>query len=129
MRLKYSDLYDVSKFMIFHLPDGEYTIQIQVKSKTPSFYPKLYIKYYPDIEDKLKSLEFPPGGEPNYFISNKWDYKLGILNYYEKFEGIKGGKSGLALNLFDASKSRENSPDAEAYITISTSSVVKMLPE
>ena len=67
--------------MLFSVPDGDYTFSFQLKSKTPGFYPKLYVKYYEDIDSRLSGLEFPPGGEGGYYIGKNWDYKLGILNY------------------------------------------------
>ena len=94
------------------------------------FYPKLYIKYYHDLESDLKRLEFPPGGDPSFFICKNWDYKLGILNYYERFENIVGGKAGLVLNLFDASVNRDVlEHPLDSTITISTSSVMKVLAD
>ena len=90
VRLTYTGLNDVSKPMVYALPDGDYTVNVQVKSKTDGFFPKLFIKYYEDLDSiSLQSLEFPPGGEPGFFGSTKWDLKLGILNYYESFTTIK----------------------------------------
>ena len=60
-------------------------------------------------------------------MGTNWDYKLGILNYFEQFSSIKGGKAGLAINLLDASTNRPI--EAEAYLTMSTSSLIKMVPE
>jgi hypothetical protein len=92
--------------MLFSIPDGSYTFQIQVKSLTPNFFPKVYVKYYEDIEKEVKGMEFPPGGPSGYFICKNWDYKLGIMSYQEKFDNIKGGKAGLALSMIDSSVSR-----------------------
>lgn len=36
--------------MIFMVPDGNYTFSIQVKTKSENFYPKLFIKYFDDLE-------------------------------------------------------------------------------
>lgn len=126
MKAKYGSKTDLSKLMVFHIPDGSYTFSVQVKSLTDNFYPKLYVKYYEDLESQLRGLEFPPGGEPGYFICKNWDYKLGIMNYQERFDNIKGGKSGLALNLLEGSVSRD-SDTAEAIITVSASPVLKMV--
>jgi hypothetical protein len=67
-RLKYQGKKDTSKLMIFTIPDGSYTFSVQIKSKTQDFYPRLYVKYYEDLENQWRNLEFPPGGEPGYFI-------------------------------------------------------------
>ena len=49
------------------------------------------------------------------------------MNYQERFENIKGGKAGLALNLLEGSTIRDANDQAEAYITVSSSPVLKML--
>lgn len=118
---------DTSKLMLFTIPDGSYTFSVQIKTKTESFFPKLYVKFYEDIEAQWRTLEFPPGGDPGYFICKNWDFKMGILNYEERFENIKGGKAGLALNLYEASSSRETIENAEAIITVSATPIIKML--
>jgi len=56
----------------------------------------------------LKALEFPPGGPFGFFICKNWDYKMNIMSYQEKFDNISGGKSGLAMNLMDASSTRSD---------------------
>ena len=107
-RLKYHGKKDTSKLLIFSIPDGAYTFSVQVKSKTDNFYPRLYVKYYEDLEASYRTLEFPPGGEPGYFICKQWDYKMGVLNYEEQFDNIKGGNAGLVLNLLEASSIRDS---------------------
>lgn len=82
-RLRYTGKKDTSRLMIFSIPDGSYTFSVQVKTKTENFYPRLYVKYYENLEESWRTLEFPPGGEPGYFICKSWDYKLGVLNYDE----------------------------------------------
>ena len=72
-------------------------------------------------------MEFPPGGEPGYFICKQWDYKLGVMNYEEQFDNIKGGKAGLVLNLVEASSSRDTVEEAEAIITVSATPVIRMV--
>jgi hypothetical protein len=52
---------------------------------------------------------------------------MGVLNYEEKFEDIKGGKAGLALNLLESSNARESIEDAEVIITVSATPVIKMV--
>ena len=126
-RLKYIGAKDTSKLMIFSIPDGSYTFSVQVKTKTENFYPRLYVKYYENLDSAWRNLEFPPGGEPGYFICKQWDYKLGVMNYEERFDNIKGGKAGLALNLLEASSIRDSIQDGEAIITVSATPVLKML--
>jgi GTP cyclohydrolase I len=41
---------------------------------------------------------------------------MGILNYEEQFDNIKGGKAGLVLNLVEASSTRDTVEDAEAIM-------------
>ena len=106
-RLKYHGKKDTSKLLIFSIPDGAYTFSVQVKSKTENFYPRLYVKYYEDLEASYRTLEFPPGGEPGYFICKQWDYKMGVLNYEEQFDNIKGGNAGLVLNLLEEPSAAE----------------------
>jgi hypothetical protein len=118
---------DVSKLLLFTIPDGSYTFSVQVKTKTDNFYPRLYVKYYPDIESQWRDLEFPPGGEPNYFICKTWDYKMGVMNYEERFDNIKGGKAGLAMNLLESSSVRDNIETGEVIITVSASPVIRMV--
>lgn len=113
--------------MVFSIPDGSYTFSVSVKTLTKNFYPKLYVKYYEDIETEMRGLEFPPGGPPGYFICKNWDFKLGVMSYQEKFDNIKGGKAGLALNLLDGAVARE-SEEAEVFITVSASPVIKINP-
>lgn len=126
-QVRFQGVKDVSKLMLFTIPDGSYTFTVNVKTKTEGFYPRLYVKYYPDIESKWRDLEFPPGGEPNYFICKNWDYKMGVMNYEERFDDIKGGKAGLALNLLESSTVRDNIDNAEVIITVSASPVLKMI--
>ena len=57
------------------------------------------MRYHNDIESDVSGLEFPPDGPGKYYITKNWDHKLGILSYQERFDSIKGGKAGLALNL------------------------------
>jgi hypothetical protein len=123
-KVRFNGKDDLSKLFIFAIPDGSYTFSVQIKSQTEDFYPKLYVKYYEDLETQYRNLEFPPGGEPGYFICKNWDYKLGLLNYQERFEGINGGKAGLALNMLEVSNTNEIS---FAVITVSASPVIKML--
>jgi hypothetical protein len=52
---------------------------------------------------------------------------MGILNYEEQFDNIKGGKAGLVLNLVEASSTRDTVEDAEAIITVSATPVIKMV--
>jgi hypothetical protein len=113
--------------MLFTIPDGSYTFTVNVKTKVEGFYPRLYVKYYPDIESKWRDLEFPPGGEPSYFICKNWDYKMGVMNYEERFDNIKGGKAGLALNLIESSTARDNIQNAEVIITVSATPVLRMM--
>jgi hypothetical protein len=104
--LKFHGSEDLNKHLVFSIPDGDYTFQVQLKSLTDGFFPKLYVKYYEDIESELKSLEFPPGGPFGFFICKNWDYKMKIMTYQEKFDKISGGKSGLAMNLMEPSTTR-----------------------
>ena len=41
--VSYEDYLDTSKYMIFNLPLGTSTVIFSVKSKTPDFFPRLYI--------------------------------------------------------------------------------------
>lgn len=52
---------------------------------------------------------------------------MGILSYEEKFENIKGGKAGLAMNLLEGSSSRDSVENGEVIITVSASPVIKLL--
>jgi len=83
-RLRFKGKQDFNKHAIYTLPDGDYPVHIQVKSNTKDFYPRLYVKYYPNIDVNFDSIEFPPSGQ-GYFNSSKWDYKLGVLNHHESF--------------------------------------------
>jgi len=49
------------------------------------------------------------------------------MNYEERFDNIKGGKAGLALNLLEASSIRDQIADAETIITVSATPVIKMV--
>jgi len=124
--LKFHGAEDLNKLLMFNIPDGDYTFQIQIKSLSDNFYPKLYVKYYEDIDSELKGLEFPPGGPIGFFICKNWDYKLKIMSYQEKFENIRGGKSGLALNLVDTSTTRAADQESLVYVTVSATPVLKM---
>lgn len=124
--LKFHGSNDMNKLLVFSIPDGAYTFQVQIKSLSDNFYPKLYVKYYEDIDSQLKGIEFPPGGEQGYFICKNWDYKLGIMSYQEKFEGIRGGLAGLAMNLLEASTTRGADEESYVIITVSATPVLKM---
>lgn len=52
---------------------------------------------------------------------------MGVMNYEERFDDIKGGKAGLALNLLESSTVRDNIDNAEVIITVSASPVLKMI--
>lgn len=54
-QLQFKGQQDTNKLMLFSIPDGSYTFQIQVKSLTPNFFPKVYVKYYEDIEKEVRA--------------------------------------------------------------------------
>ena len=73
LTLRYDGPQDLSKFMIFSLPEGnQTTVQILVKSKKEYFFPTLYYKYYEDIESAKNTIAWPPGGD-NFFRIKNWD--------------------------------------------------------
>jgi hypothetical protein len=49
-RIQYQGKKDISKLLLFTIPDGSYTFSVQIKSKTQNFFPRLYVKYYEDLE-------------------------------------------------------------------------------
>lgn len=108
MRFTFTDYKDTSKLMIYYLPKGQFTLNVQVKSLSDGFYPRLYIKYYEDLDTKLSNIEFPPGGDPGFFVNKNWDKKVGIMHYQETFDNVKSETAGLALTLFDGSILRKN---------------------
>jgi hypothetical protein len=69
--------------MVIGVPEGDSIIMMQVKSKTPGFYPKLYFKFYPDIETEMRDskIEFPPNGSPGFTSSKRWDQNLNLLTH------------------------------------------------
>ena len=64
--------------------------------------PSLYIKYISSLEpNEISILDFPPAGKSSdYQVASVWDLKFKTLKYTHNYNGIKGGKSALALNLF-----------------------------
>lgn len=58
------------------------------------------------MESVISGLEFPPGGEADFVVVKNWDRNLGALTYQQTFKDMKGGKAGLAINLFDVSFAR-----------------------
>ena len=48
------------------------------------------------------------------------------MSYQEKFEGIKGGSAGLAMNLLEASTTRGADEESYVIITVSATPVLKM---
>jgi hypothetical protein len=48
------------------------------------------------------------------------------MSYQEKFDNIRGGKSGLALNLVDTSAIRAADQESLVYVTVSATPVLKM---
>ncbi len=52
---------------------------------------------------------------------------MGVLNYEERFDDIKGGKAGLALNLLESSSVRDNVDNNEVIITVSATPVLKIV--
>ncbi|CDW74582.1 UNKNOWN [Stylonychia lemnae] len=126
MTLNYYDYMDVSKYMIYNLPDGDFTLNIQVKTLSQKFYPRLYISSFENLEDQLSGLEFPPAGVADYVSAKNWDTKLGILSFQQSFKNVTGGKAGLAINLFDNSLVRKSQFNSQALITVSTSKLIKL---
>ena len=58
----FHDYQDVTKYMTYSLPDGDFTLNILVRSLSEDFIPRLYIAYYENLEKVISGLEFPPGG-------------------------------------------------------------------
>jgi hypothetical protein len=52
---------------------------------------------------------------------------MGVMNYEERFDNIKGGKAGLALNLIESSSARDNIQNGEVIITVSATPVLRMM--
>lgn len=99
--LQYIDGKDSSKPMIFMLPDGNQTVNIQVKQRLSSLYPGLYVRFVPDLNEKqMDRLQFPPTGKSDYETINAWDLKFKSLKFSKQYNNIIGGKAALLLNLF-----------------------------
>jgi hypothetical protein len=65
---------------VYHLPDGDSTFIISIKTLSDKFYPDLYFKYYEDLDSEMSKLEFPPGGTGFSFLRN-WDRNMKELTY------------------------------------------------
>lgn len=74
--------------MVFSIPKGNSTVQIQIKSKKEGFYPTLYYKFYEDIDASMNSISFPPGGSDQFMKLNQWDKKIGMLTFQKEFKNV-----------------------------------------
>jgi hypothetical protein len=82
--------------MIFNLPQGSSTVVFSVKSKTPDFFPKLYISY----GNSKQTTVFPPDELIVYDVyeDQDWDQDLYALKASLTYDNITEG-SFLAINL------------------------------
>ena len=67
--------------MTYALPDGDFTLNIYLKTLSDSFYPRIYVACYDDLDSVISGLEFPPGGTGNYIVAKNWDRRLNIITY------------------------------------------------
>ncbi len=114
--------------MVIGVPEGDSVIMIQIKSKTKDFYPKLYFKFYVDIESQMRDglVEFPPNGSPGFTSFKKWDYNMNLLSYTFQERLVTGTKAGLAITIFDSQMARSAKEKAEVMITVSYSPEQKL---
>jgi hypothetical protein len=63
--------------MVFNMPQGNSTVQFNVKSKTPGFFPILYVSVF---NHKESNVVFPPHEfMGSYQTFNSWDQDLYLM--------------------------------------------------
>jgi len=82
--------------MIFNLPQGSSTVVLTVKSKTPDFFPKLYVRF----ANSKDNLVFPPDELIVYDVYEEkdWDQDLYAMKASVTYDNVTEG-AFLALNL------------------------------
>jgi hypothetical protein len=94
----FQDESDTQKYMLFNLPPGTSTVVFYIKSQSPDFYPRLFLKLYNDTDSNV-NVDFPPSSDPTeYQRIDQWDYDLYTLKSSLNFAGLTPG-SFLALTL------------------------------
>ena len=71
-QLFYQDYQDVSKYLIYTLPEGNSTVVFFVKSKTKDFFPHLYLS----VQGKDSAPIFPPDEVIGYEEFYDWDQDM-----------------------------------------------------
>ena len=112
-QISFEDADDAAKYLVLDVPEGDVTVNINVRSKTPLFYPKLLVAL-----DREEVRFAPENGRFDGF--EEWDKDLYVLKTTMSFKQLEP-EAFLALTLLYHSDIPEYTANATAIITVSYS--------
>jgi hypothetical protein len=120
--VSFQDEMDASKYLVMNIPAGNSTVAFQVRSKTPGFYPKLFVSSNQSLGDQAI---FPPSELLDFDVFERWDQDLYSLRASKSFSVSE--PSIIALNLLYHSEGEDPAHSGgEAVITASQSLITKL---